>query len=211
MSAMMLLSSADRRLRNGAVLGLLVLVIIAATILWAAWWRPWQAAHERANQLAERQARSQELLSQGVQIRAALAQAEATSRQQPLWLPLADPAQAANAIAEQIDQAVAVVGGNGQRCKVQSRNPATDAATASERLSKATLNIRIRCGNAEWLQLAHILESSQPPLVLDTVSINAPPQYPGAMAGPEAGVLDIAFTVSGFLAPRPTVAAEASP
>ena len=61
------------------------------------------------------------------------------------------------------------------------------------------------------LQLAHILESGQPPLLIDDVAISAPTQYPGAIIGPEAGVLDISFTISAFLSPGTPVAVEAAP
>lgn len=203
------LSSADRRLRNLSVAGLVIAALVVAVILYMAWWQPWRAAHERVTQLAERQARAQVLLAEGGAIRAALAQAEIAMRQQPLWLPMANRAQAIDAIAGQVDQAVAVVGDNGQSCKVQSRNPVEEAATG--RLSRVALSIRLRCGNGEWLRLAHILESGQPPLVLDDIAISAPPQYPGAMLGTEAGVLDISFKVSAFLPPGGAVVVESLP
>lgn len=199
MSTVLPLSSADRRLRNLSVAGLFIVALIIAVIFYLAWWQPWHAAHERVNQLAERQARAQAMLAEGDAVRAALSQAEIAVRQQPLWLPMADRAQAIDAIAGQVDQAVAVVGDNGQRCKVQSRNPVEEATAG--RLSRVALSIRLRCGNVEWLRLAHILESGQPPLVLDDIAISAPPQYPGAMLGTEAGVLDISFKVSAFLPP----------
>ncbi len=209
MSAALPLSSADRRLRNLSVAGLLIIGLMATVIFYLAWWQPWRAAHERVTQLAERQARAQVLLAEGSAVSAALAQAEIAVRQQPLWLPMADRAQAIDAIAGQIDQAVAVVGDNGQRCKVQSRNPVEEATTG--RLGRVALSIRLRCGNGEWLRLAHILESGQPPLVLDDIAISAPPQYPGAMLGTEAGVLDISFKVSAFLPPGAPIVVGSSP
>lgn len=209
MSAPLPLSAADRRLRNLSVLGLVIVMLAVAAIAYLAWWQPWQAAHERATQLAERQARAQALLAEGDAVRTALAQADIAVRQQPLWLPLADRAQAIDVMAGQVDQAVAVVGDNGQRCKVQSRNPVEEAAAG--RLTRVALSIRLRCGNSEWLRLSHILESGQPPLALDDIAISAPPQYPGAMLGTEAGVLDISFKIMAFLPPGSPGAAEISP
>ena len=210
MSASLPLSASERRLRNLSVSGLLLAVAITGAALYAGWWKPWSAAHARTEQLAQRQSRAQTLLATADDTHAALMQAEGLARQQPLWLPLADPAQAIDTIAGQVDQAVALVGDDGQRCKVQSRNP-VDAAAATGRLARAGLTIRLRCGNSEWLQLAHILESGQPPLLIDDVAISAPTQYPGAIIGPEAGVLDISFTISAFLSPGTPVAVEAAP
>ena len=117
------LSPAERRQRNVAVLVLAIAVALAIGLLHVLWWKPWSAARAQANQLAERQARAQALVAQRGQIETALSAAEDAARQQPLWLPEGSVAQAIDGIAQRVDQSVAMVGGEGQRCRVQSRNP----------------------------------------------------------------------------------------
>ena len=199
------LSPIERRQRNVAVLMLAITLAIAIGLLHALWWQPWSAARAQANQLAERQARAQALVAQRGPIEAALLAAEDASRQQPLWLPEGSVAQAIDGIAQRVDQSVAMVGGEGQRCRVQSRNP-TPVASDPRR---ATLVLRLRCGNAELLQLLYLLESGQPALLVDDLNISAPPQYPGAILTGLAGVLDVGLSVSGQV--QPTASAGDAP
>lgn len=195
------LSPAERRQRNVAVLVLAIAVALAIGLLHVLWWKPWSAARAQANQLAERQARAQALVAQRGQIETALSAAEDAARQQPLWLPEGSVAQAIDGIAQRVDQSVAMVGGEGQRCRVQSRNP-TPVANDPRR---ATLALRLRCGNAELLQLLYLLESGQPTLLVDDLNISAPPQYPGAILTGAGGVLDVGLNVSGQVQPTASV------
>ena len=199
------LSPIERRQRNVAVLMLAVTLAIAIGLLHALWWQPWSAARAQANQLAERQARAQALVAQRGPIEAALLAAEDASRQQPLWLPEGSVAQAIDGIAQRVDQSVAMGGGEGQRCRVQSRNPTPVAGDPR----RATLVLRLRCGNAELLQLLYLLESGQPALLVDDLNISAPPQYPGAILTGLAGVLDVGLSVSGQV--QPTASAGDAP
>lgn len=199
------LSPIERRQRNVAVLMLAITLAIAIGLLHALWWQPWSAARAQANQLAERQARAQALVAQRGPIEAALLAAEHASRQQPLWLPEGSVAQAIDGIAQRVDQSVAMVGGEGQRCRVQSRNPTPVAGDPR----RATLVLRLRCGNAELLQLLYLLESGQPALLVDDLNISAPPQYPGAILTGLAGVLDVGLSVSGQV--QPTASAGDAP
>ena len=123
-AAVQTLNASERRQRNVAVLMLLVVLAVVLVMLQQLWWAPWSEARTQNQQLAERQSRAQALIAQRGPIESALVRAEAAARQQPLWLPQGSIAQAVDGIAMQVDQAVALVGGEGQRCKVQSRNPA---------------------------------------------------------------------------------------
>ncbi|RMH90859.1 hypothetical protein EBB59_09560 [Lysobacter pythonis] len=198
------LSAAERRQRNLAILLLAAVMAMFGILLHQFWWKPWAAARAQADQSAERQARAQALVAQRGVIESALARAEAAARQQPLWLPEASIAQAVDGMSERVDQAVALVSGEGRRCKVVSRNP-SQADAASARPRRAVLALRLRCGNAELLQLLHLLETSQPPLLVDELNISAPPQYPGTIITAAAGVLDVGFNVSGYVQAAPVV------
>lgn len=201
-AAVQTLNASERRQRNVAVLMLLVVLAVVLVMLQQLWWAPWSEARTQNQQLAERQARAQALIAQRGPIESALVRAEAAARQQPLWLPQGSIAQAVDGIAMQVDQAVALVGGEGQRCKVQSRNPAP-VAPGQSNAGQATLSLRVRCGNAELLQLLYLLETTQPTLLIDELNISAPPQYPGAIMTGAAGVLDVGFNATGFVQPAP--------
>lgn len=200
------LTTAERRHRNVAVLMLLVAVALLCVLLHQLWWLPWSQARAQNHQLADRQARAQTLIAQRDQIEAALVRAEAAGRQNPLWLPQGSIAQAVDAIAMQVDQAVAMVGGEGQRCKVQSRSPAPVQPGQADS-GRATLSLRLRCGNAELLQLLYLLETAQPTLLIDELNVSGPPQYPGAIMTGAAGVLDVGFNATGFVQPAPATGA----
>lgn len=200
-----LLTPAQRRHRVMALALLLAVLAVGGWLLHALWWTPWTQARAQADQIAQRQARAQALLGRREAIETALAGAEEAARQQPLWLPDRSAAQAVDSIARRVDQAVAMVGDGGRRCRVQSRNPVGAEAAQADR---ATLALRLSCGNAELLQLLHLLESGQPLLQVDLLDIAAPPQYPGAIAGGAAGVLDVGLQLSGQLAPAGSGAAR---
>ena len=88
-------------------------------------------------------------------------------------------------------------------CAITNRAPLTGEPPPG-RYRRVTVQVRLRCGNAETLAVLHALESARPYLFVDTVNIAAQRYF--AIPGnnlPQEGGLDVAFDLYGYLRPSP--------
>ena len=111
---------------------------------------------------------------------------------------------ARDATASLIQQLETVVGDaspGGRGCAIVNRTPIEDAGQAG-RYRRVTVQVRLRCGNAETLAVLHALESARPYLFVDALGITAQRFFavPGS-AQPQEGGLDVNFNLYGYLRP----------
>ena len=94
-------------------------------------------------------------------------------------------------------------------CAITNRAPLTGEPPPG-RYRRVTVQVRLRCGNAETLAVLHALESARPYLFVDVVNITAQRYF--AIPGnnlPQEGGLDVSFDLYGYLRPATNAAAAA--
>ena len=116
---------------------------------------------------------------------------------------LAEPTAelAAAALIQRLERVVADASPGGRGCAIVNRTPLGDAGGGG-RYRRVTVQVRLRCGNAETLAVLHALESTRPWLFVDALGITAQRYFavPGA-AQPQEGGLDVGFNLYGYLRP----------
>lgn len=178
-----------------AVLGLLYLLVVHPLFT-----VPMRDADARIHELQERDARLRGLLAQRTQVAQRLATLEAQGGDAGF---LAEPTAelAAAALIQQLERVVGEASPGGRGCAVVNRTPLGDDAQGG-RYRRVTVQVRLRCGNAETLAVLHALESARPYLFVDALGITAQRYFaiPGS-AQPQQGGLDVGFNLYGYLRP----------
>lgn len=190
----------------------LVLLLVALGLLYLLFVHPWftqplREADARIAELQERDARIRAMLLQAPQIRQRLAELDARgSAAGFLTEPTAELATAA--LIQQLERVVEEVSPGKRSCAINNRAPLTGEPSPS-RYHRVTVQVRLRCGNAETLAVLHALEAARPYLFVDVVNITAPRYF--AIPGnnlPQEGGLDVSFDLYGYLRPSVTAAAD---
>ena len=183
----------DRWLALALLLALLAGTVLLARLLLGA---PLAQVQARIEQLQARDARLRGLLAQQPQVMRRLA---AQGNSDFLLEPSAELASAA--LIQRLQQVVADASPGGRGCALVNRTPLGDEAQDG-RYRRVTVQVRLRCGNAETLAVLHALESSHPILFVDALGITAQRYFavPGS-ASPQQGGLDVSFNLYGYLDP----------
>lgn len=177
-----------------AVLGLLYLLVLHPLFV-----APLREADAHIRELQERDARLRGLLAQRPQVEQRLAALDAQGGAGFLAEPTAELAAAA--LIQQLERVVGDASAGSRGCAIVNRTPLGDDAQGG-RYRKVTVQVRLRCGNAETLAVLHALESARPWLFVDALNITAQRYFavPGS-AQPQEGGLDVGFNLSGYLRP----------
>ena len=177
-----------------AVLGVLYLLLVQPLLV-----APLREVDARIHDLQERDARLRGLLAQRAQIGQRLAALDAQGGAGFLAEPSAELATAA--LIQQLEQVVADASAGSRGCAIVNRTPLGNDAPGG-RYRKVSVQVRLRCGNAETLAVLHALESARPYLFVDALNITAQRYFavPGS-AQPQQGGLDVGFNLSGYLRP----------
>ena len=179
-----------------AAIGLLYLLLVhpAFTV-------PLREADARIADLQERDARVRGLLLQRPQVEQRLAELDAHGGGGGF---LAEPTTelATAALIQQLEQVVSEASPGNRGCAIVNRAPLTGEPPPG-RYRRVTVQVRLRCGNAETLAVLHRLESTRPYLFVDALNVAAQRYFaiPGN-AQPQQGGLDVAFDLYGYLRPR---------
>ena len=162
--------------------------------------RPLQEADARIAELQARDARARALLQQAPQIRQRLGELDARGSATG-FLAEATTELATAALIQQLERVVAEVSPGNRGCAITNRAPLTGEPPPG-RYRRVTVQVRLRCGNAETLAVLHALESARPYLFVDVVNIAAQRYF--AIPGnnlPQEGGLDVSFDLYGYLRP----------
>ncbi len=186
-----------------AVLGLIYLVVLHPLFT-----QPLHAADARIAELRDRDARMRALLKQKPEIERRLVELEARGSGAGFLLePTSELATAS--LIQQLERVVEEVTPGNRGCAITNRAPLTAEPTPG-RFRRVTVQVRLRCGNAETLAVVHALESARPYLFVDMLNITAQRYF--AIPGnnlPQEGGLDVSFDLYGYLRPAPGVSAAA--
>ena len=183
----------------------LALLLAALGLLYLVFLHPWftqplREADERIAELQERDARLRALLLQAPQIEQRLAALDARGNAAGF---LAEPTSelATAALIQQLERVVEGVSPGSRGCAIQNRAPLSGEPPPG-RYRRVTVQVRLRCGNAETLAVLHALESARPYLFVDMLNVTAQRYF--AIPGnnlPQEGGLDVAFDLYGYLRP----------
>ena len=180
-----------------AVLGLVYLLLVHPLFT-----VPMAEVNPRIADLQQRDARLRGLLQQQPQIQARLATLDAQGGGTGfLAEPTAELATAS--LIQQLERVVSDASPGSRGCALVNRTPLGEEPQ-SGRYRKVTVQVRLRCGNAETLAVLHALESARPYLFVDALGITAQRYFaiPGSNQ-PQEGGLDVSFNLFGYLRPAP--------
>ncbi len=175
------------------VLGLAYLVVLQP--LFGA---PMTEIAAKVGDLQLRNARLRSLLLQRPQIERRLAE---LNTQGSGFLPQPSVELATAALVQQLEQVVGEASPGSRGCAIVNREPLDDNQPR-ERYRRVTVQVRLRCGNAETVKVLHALESARPYLFIDDLSLTAQRYFavPGSNE-PQEGGLDVSFNLTGYILP----------
>ena len=188
----------DRWLALGLLLGVLVL---AYFVLLHPWWTV---------PLQQRDLRIRTQLQQAPEISRRLAQAVATQRTRPGFLPEATPELASAGLVQRLELVVGQASPGNRSCAITNRSPQTDPHPG-ERFPRVVVQVQLRCGAAETAAVLHALESGSPRVFVDNLNILAQRYFylPGQNRSSSGG-LNVSFDMIGYIAPVPAAVAANS-
>ena len=106
-------------------------------------------------------------------------------------------------LIQQLEQVVSEASPGSRGCALVNRTPLGDEAQ-NGRYRRVTVQVRLRCGNAETLAVLHALQSARPYLFIDGLAITAQRYFAVPGSGqPQEGGLDVNFNLYGYLRPGP--------
>ena len=185
-------------------LGLLLAALGVAYLLLVHPWftEPLREADARIADLQSRDARVQALLRQAPKIQQRLQELDVSGSAAGFLLePTSELATAS--LIQQLERVVLEVTPGNRGCAITNRAPLSGEPPPG-RYRRVTVQVRLRCGNAETLAVLHALESAKPYLFVDVVNLAAQRYF--AIPGnnlPQEGGLDVSFDLYGYLRPAP--------
>lgn len=189
-------SARDRWLALALLLG----AVLAAYLLLVHPWftQPMRALGEHIDTLQERELRIRRELDQAPEVRAALDQARDAMATMPGFMPQASVELATAALVQRLEQAVVEASPGNRSCAISNRSPM--AGGRAERYPRASVQVRLRCGNPELAAVLHSLETGTPRLFVDNLNILS--QRHTVAAGAASGGVDVSFDLSGYVLPQ---------
>ena len=198
-------STRDRWLALGLLLAALALAYLLLVHPWFT--QPMRELGSRIDTLQERELRIRRELEQAPQVRAAIGQAREAMAATPGFMPQSSVELATAALVQRLEQAVVEASPGNRSCAISNRSPMTGGR--AERYPRATVQVRLRCGNPELAAVLHSLETGTPRLFVDNLNILS--QRHTVAAGTASGGIDVSFDLSGYVLPAPGAAPAAAP
>lgn len=188
-------SKRDRWLALGLLL--LLFVLAYAVLVHSLWTKPLLEANERLAQLQQRDARMRAVLKQAPQVSQRLQQVRMQLAEGNPPGFMAEPTRelATAALAQKLEAAVAQASPGNRSCAINNRSP-LEAPSKQEAYPRVTLQVRLRCGDAELASALHSLESGTPRLFVENLVIFSQ-NY--EMSGGQNNGLDVSFDLYGYL------------
>lgn len=188
-------SARDRWLALGLLLGLLLPGYLLLIHPW--WTQPMRELGTRIDTLQERELRIRRELEQAPQVRTELERARAAMDETPGFMPQAGVELATAALVQRLERAVLEASPGNRSCAISNRSPI--AGQRNDKYPRATVQVRLRCGNPELAAVLHSLETGTPRLFIDNLNILS--QRHQLAAGASSGGVDVSFDLSGYVLP----------
>ena len=197
----------DRWLALGLLLAALALVYLLLVHPW--WTVPMRDAGARIQTLQQRELRARMQLQQRPEVSKRLGIAKQLEARAPAFLPESTSELATAGLTQRLETVVAQASPGNRGCAITNRSPMSEPR--QERFARVTVQVRLRCGNAELAAVLHALESGSPRLFVDNLNILAQRFFflPGQNNNQSNG-LDVSFDLYGYLRPPPGRLPEAA-
>lgn len=192
-------------------LGLLLAALaLAYGVLVHPWWTvPVLEVEDRIDALQQRELRQRMQLQQAPQVQQRLVELQARQGQDAGFLPESNPELATAALIQRLESVVRMASPGNRSCEITNRSPLQ--AASRERFVRVTVQVRMRCGNAELASVLHALEGGAPRVFVDNLNVLVQRLYfaPGTGAPRSDGGLDVSFDLYGYLRPGAAGVADA--
>jgi general secretion pathway protein M len=187
-------------------LGLLLAALVLAYLLFVhPWWTvPMRETGARIAALQQRELRARMQLQQAPEIARRLATAQQQDAGSPAFLSEPTAELATAGLVQRLETVVAQASPGNRGCAISNRSPLDASGGQQERFARVTVQVRLRCGNAELAAVLHALESESPRLFVDNLNVLAQRYFflPGQNRAQDGG-LDVSFDLYGYLRPQP--------
>lgn len=190
--------------RNSRFLALVLLLIavLAVYLLGVHWWfvSPHLAIADQMGDLREQESRFSQIVAQRPQIERRLAEARAFEQNNQAFLTDPDANSAFSDIVQRLKQTIAAHAGESNACQIVSTSPFK--APEEELYQRVSAQVRMRCNMERFSPIVYDLESGNPFLFLDRMTIYrqiggyVPP---GGKRQQAPSALEIQFNLSGYL------------
>nr|WP_255682003.1 type II secretion system protein GspM [Luteimonas sp. BDR2-5] len=186
-----------------------VLALAYLLLLHGSWTVPMRQLGSDIDDLQQRDVRIRRELAQAPQVREQLEHAREQMADVPGFMPQPSVELATAALVQRLETAVAEASPGNRSCAISNRSPL--AGPRNERYPRATVQVRLRCGNPELAAVLYSLETGTPRLFVDNLNILS--QRHTQTPGSNSGGIDVSFDLYGYvLAPaRASTARGAAP
>ena len=178
---------------------LVPLTLIHVLVIHPFWVAPMRSGWDQLVDLRQRQLRVQAEIDQADQVAEQFFQIHQQLAGVPGFLPQSSSEQAAAALLQQVDQVVGQVSPGNASCLVTARTPLPTEAATQEAFVRVSVQLRLRCGAQELAKVLHQLETGDPRLFIDNLTLLS--QRHQVLPGESGAGLDAAFDVYGYLDP----------
>jgi general secretion pathway protein M len=197
---MRLLPESARSQRIFAI-GLLLIALLLAYLLFVHWWlvSPYMEMRDQYYDLRDQQYHFAELIQSKPQIEKQLKEVAGLEQQNQAFLNDADAASAFSDLSERLKRAVEENHDPNARCIVNGISPAGNPAP--EVYLRVSANVNLSCQAETFAKVLYSLETSNPYLFVDRLVIYRQQAMftPGGKAPPGATLVNAQFNLSGFL------------
>ncbi|MFT3806949.1 type II secretion system protein GspM [Arenimonas sp.] len=190
--------------RNRAgVLAAVLLFLVVAYLALVHWWftAPLLSMSDELDSLRQQEQELRLELAQRPQFEQQLAQVREFEAANPGFLPEANKELASAALVQRLEQVVGSASANPNACQITARTPSE--ATEKEQFQRVVVQVRLRCGMAEFATVLHALEGGQPQLFVDNVDLLSRRSYLAAGADVGGAAIDVGFDLYGYIKSPP--------
>ena len=189
--------------RNSRFLALVLLLIslLLVYVLGVHWWfvSPHLAVSEQMDDLRDQESRFSQIVAQRPQIERRLAESRAFEQNNQAFLTDPDVNSAFSDIVQRLKQIVTTHAGESTSCQIVSTSPFKNPD--EELYQRASAQVRMRCSMERFSAIVYDLESGNPYLFIDRMTIYRQIggyTPPGGKKTPTSA-LEIQFNLSGYL------------
>lgn len=177
-----------------------VVLALAYLVLLHWWWTaPMLAMGDEIAKLRDEELALRMEIAQRPELERELARVREFEAGNPGFLPETNKQLATAALVQRLEAVVATASPQAGRCQITARTPSE--ARGQEPFTRATVQVRLRCGMSELGAVLHALESGSPQLFVNNLDLLSRRSYMGA--GPEGGGVEVGFDLYGYLATAP--------
>ena len=186
--------SADR----WRVLGAVALALLVAYLVLVHWWfsAPMLDMGQQIEDLRDQEQALKVQIAQRPLLEARLQQVRQFEAANPGFLPESSRELASAGLVQRLQQVVATASPNPNACQITAQTP-TDMPT-QEPFQRVMVQVRLRCGMAEFAAVLHALESGSPQLFIDNLDLLSRRSYLTAGMEGSSG-LDVSFDLYGYI------------